>query len=130
MSEPNEQQSQPHVAAPAGGAKPLRPFSAPEPAKQDEPSAGQPVAPQGQIVLYRCKTPTNFLCPCGAAARRLKKLDLEFRTERVAFRKGDRPEIVELTRQRRVPVLVEDDEVISDSRRILQYLEWRHGEDG
>ena len=30
-------------------------------------------------VLYRCRTPTNFLCPCGAAARRLKKLGLEYR---------------------------------------------------
>ena len=35
-------------------------------------------------VLYRCGTPTNFLCPCGAVARRLNKLGLEYRTERVA----------------------------------------------
>lgn len=81
-------------------------------------------------VLYRCGTPSNFLCPCGAAARRLKKLGLDYRTERVARRRANRPEIVELTKQRYVPVLVDGDEVISDSRRILQYLDWAYGEAG
>jgi glutaredoxin 3 len=79
-------------------------------------------------VLYRCRTPTNFLCPCGAAARHLNKLGLEYRTERVAQRRANRPEIVELTKQRYVPVLVDGDEVINDSRRILQYLDWAYGE--
>jgi hypothetical protein len=50
-------------------------------------------------VLYRCRTPTNFLCPCGAVARKLKQLDLPYRTERVPQRRRNRPEIVELTRQ-------------------------------
>ena len=79
-------------------------------------------------VLYRCGTRTNFLCPCGAAARRLNKLGLEYRTERVRRRRAHRPEIVELTKQRYVPVLVDGDEVINDSRRILQYLDWAYGE--
>jgi glutathione S-transferase len=81
------------------------------------------------IVLYRCPNRTNILCPCGAAARRLRKLGLEHRTERVPYRRSARPEIEELTKQRRVPVLVDGDEVISDSRRIIQYLEWRYGAD-
>jgi glutathione S-transferase len=81
-------------------------------------------------VLYRCRTPTNFLCPCGAVARRLKKRGIDYRTERVAQRRANRPEIVELTKQRYVPVLVDGDEVISDSRRILQYLDWAYGEAG
>ena len=92
-------------------------------------------------VLYRCRTPTNVLCPCGAVERRLRKLGLEHRTERVhgATRRliprpggkprGDRPEIVELTRQERVPVLVDGDEVIHDSRRILQWLDHTYGAD-
>jgi glutathione S-transferase len=79
-------------------------------------------------VLYRCRTPTNFLCPCGAVARRLKKRGIDYRTERVAQRRANRPEIVELTKQRYVPVLVDGDEVINDSRRILQYLDWAYGE--
>ena len=79
-----------------------------------------------RIVLYRCPNPTNVLCPCGAVARRLRRLELEYRTERVPYRRSRRPEIEELTRQRRVPVLVDGEEVIHDSRRIVQYLEWRY----
>ena len=78
-------------------------------------------------VLYRCPTPTNFLCPCGAVARRLKKHGLEYRTERVPYRrKGRRPEIVDLTGQDRVPLLVDGDEAVHDSRRILEYVDWRY----
>jgi glutathione S-transferase len=81
-------------------------------------------------VLYRCGTPTNFLCPCGAVARRLNKLGIEYRTERVRRRRSRRPEIVELTDLPFVPVLVDREEVVNDSRRILQYLDWRYaGED-
>jgi hypothetical protein len=78
-------------------------------------------------VLYRCRTPTNFLCPCGAVARRLARHGVEYRTERVPYRRKDRAEIVELTRQPRVPVLVDGDEVIHDSKRINQYLDWKYG---
>ena len=79
------------------------------------------------IVLYRCPTRTNVLCPCGSVARRLEKLGIEYRTERVPYRRSGRPEIEELTRQRRVPVLVDDDEVVHDSKRIVQYLDHRYG---
>ena len=78
------------------------------------------------IVLYRCPTRTDVLCPCGAVARRLSALGIEHRTERVPYRRARRPEIEELTRQTRVPVLVDGDEVIHDSRRILQYLDWKY----
>jgi glutathione S-transferase len=79
-------------------------------------------------VLYRCRTPTNFLCPCGTVERRLRKKGLEHRVERVAQRRRLRPEIAELTKQDRVPVLVDGDEVIHDSRRILEYLDWAYAE--
>jgi len=77
-------------------------------------------------VLYRCRTPTNYLCPCGAVARKLKREGLEFETQRTAQRRAYRPEISELTRQDRVPVLVDGDEVIHDSRRIREYIDWRY----
>jgi glutathione S-transferase len=80
-----------------------------------------------KLVLYRCPTRTNWLCPCGAVERRLRKLELEHETQRVPYKRSARPEIVELTRQRRVPVLIDGDEVVNDSRRILQYLDWRYG---
>jgi len=79
------------------------------------------------IVLYRCPTRTNVLCPCGAVARRLGKLELSYRTERVPYRRNSRPEIEELTRQHRVPVLVDGDEIVHDSKRIIQYLNWKYG---
>jgi glutathione S-transferase len=47
--------------------------------------------------------------------------------ERLPYRRANRPEIEELTGQRRIPVLVDGDEVISDSKRILEYLEWKYG---
>ena len=81
-------------------------------------------------VLYRCPNRTNVLCPCGAVARKLKKLGLEYRTERVPYRRAGRPEIVELTGMKYVPVLVDGDEVVNDSRRILQYLDWAYAGEG
>jgi len=78
-----------------------------------------------EVVLYRCSTPTNFLCPCGAAARGLKRAGVDFRTERVPYSRKARPEIEELTGQRRVPVLVDGDEIVNDSKRIVEYLEWK-----
>ena len=80
-----------------------------------------------EVVLYRCPTRTNVLCPCGAVERRLRKLGIEHSTERVPYGRKRRPEIEELTRQRRVPVLVDGDEVVHDSKRIVQYLDWKYG---
>jgi glutathione S-transferase len=74
--------------------------------------------------LYRCKAPTDHVCRCGKVARRLRELGIEFEQVRVAFRRHDRLEIEELTGQRWVPVLVHEGEVIHDSHRILEYLEW------
>jgi len=74
-------------------------------------------------VLYRCPTPTNYLCACGRAARALKAKDIDFDQVRVSYLKSDRPEIEDLTKQRWVPVLVHGDEVIHDSKRIVEYLD-------
>jgi glutathione S-transferase len=53
-------------------------------------------------------------------------LGLEYRTERVPYLRAGRAEIEELTGQRRVPVLVDGEEVIHDSKRIAEYLKWRY----
>ena len=73
-------------------------------------------------ILYRCRTPTNWLCRCGTVARQMKKRNLEFEQVRVAQRRSQRVEIDELTGQNWVPVLVDGEEVVSDSHRILEYL--------
>ncbi len=73
--------------------------------------------------LYRCKARTDLVCRCGRVARRLRALGIDYEEVRVAFLKRDRPEVEELTDQRWVPVLVHGDEVLSDSHRILEYLD-------
>ena len=74
-------------------------------------------------VLYRCKAPTDHICRCGVVARRLREAGIEYSEVRVPFLKRDRDEVEELTGQRWVPVLVHGDEVIHDSKRIVEYLD-------
>jgi glutathione S-transferase len=78
--------------------------------------------------LYRCSTPTNWLCPCGKVARALAKDGIQAEEVVVGQRQKSRPEVEALTGQRRVPVLVIDGEAISDSRRIVEHLEFRRSE--
>ena len=64
---------------------------------------------------HRCRTPTNRLCPCGRVARELARRGIETEERRVAWRRGDRDEVEELTGQAVVPVLVLDGDAICDS---------------
>lgn len=75
--------------------------------------------------LYRCTTPTNWLCPCGKVARALKRDGVAFQTVVVPQRRSQRPEVEALTSQRRVPVLVIEGDAICDSRRIVEHLAFR-----
>ena len=75
--------------------------------------------------LYRCTTPTNWLCPCGKVARALEREEIPFEQVAVPQRRSRRPEVEALTDQRRVPVLVIDGEAICDSRRIVEHLTYR-----
>ena len=75
--------------------------------------------------LYRCTTPTNWLCPCGKVARALRKEGIPVEEVVVPQRRSRRPEVEALTSQRRVPVLVIDGEAICDSRRITEHLAFR-----
>jgi glutathione S-transferase len=72
--------------------------------------------------LYRCTTPTDWLCPCGKVARALRRDGVSFQEVRVPQRRSRRPEVEALTDQCRVPVLVIDGQAICDSRRIVEYL--------
>ncbi len=75
-------------------------------------------------ILYRCKAPTDRVCRCGVVARRLKRSGIEFSEVRVPFLKRQRPEVHELTGQRWVPVLINGEDVVHDSHRILEYIDW------
>ena len=76
-------------------------------------------------ILYRCRTPTNWMCACGRVARELHRAGLEFEEVRVPQRRRLREEVQALSGQRRVPLLVIDGEPICDSHRIVEHLEWR-----
>ena len=75
-------------------------------------------------ILYRCKTPTDWLCPCGKVARRLRSAGIEYAEERVPVRRRDRDDVDELTGQRWVPVFIHGDDVVHDSHRILEFVEY------
>ncbi|HEY1523362.1 MAG TPA: glutathione S-transferase N-terminal domain-containing protein [Solirubrobacteraceae bacterium] len=72
--------------------------------------------------LYRCSTPTDWLCPCGKVARRLRHEGIPFQQVVVPQRRSQRPEVEALTGQRRVPVLVLEGVPICDSHRIGEHL--------
>ena len=79
--------------------------------------------------LYRCSTPTDWLCPCGKVARTLRHEGIEFREVVVPQRRSRRPEVESLTGQRRVPVLILDGVPICDSHRIGEHLAYLHEQD-
>jgi glutaredoxin len=79
--------------------------------------------------LYRCRTPTDWLCPCGRVARQLRRHGIDYEEVRVPRRRGERDEIEVLTGQRVVPVLAVGSEAICDSQRIVEHLRWLAEED-
>jgi hypothetical protein len=74
-------------------------------------------------VLYRCRTPTDRLCPCGRVARELRRRGIEVEERRVS--RSGREAVLDLTGQKHVPLLVIDGEAICDSHRIVENLRWR-----
>lgn len=75
--------------------------------------------------LYRCKTPTDYLCPCGKVHRELQKAGFEVEIERVPLsaKSENRETILELTGQPKVPVLLEDDGTAThDSKQIIERI--------
>jgi glutathione S-transferase len=74
--------------------------------------------------LYRCPTPTDRLCPCGRVARELRRHGVRYDEVRVPYRRQGRDEVVALSGQDRVPLVVLDGEAICDSRRIVEHLEY------
>jgi glutathione S-transferase len=75
-----------------------------------------------EVTLYRCRTPTDWLGPCGRVARSLRRHGIEH--EQVRLSRDDRTAVDDLTGQAKVPVLDIDGEAIADSHRIVEHLEW------
>ena len=79
--------------------------------------------------LFRCRTPTDHLCPCGRVARELRRHGVGVDVVRVPWRGRDREDVRRLSGQDRVPLLVLDDDPICDSHRIVEHLRWRSGDE-
>lgn len=73
--------------------------------------------------LYRCRTRTDRLCPCGRVARELRRQAVDF--EQIRLDRHDRGVVDDLTGQPKLPVLDIDGEAIADSKRIVEHLRWR-----
>ncbi|MDX6556001.1 MAG: hypothetical protein QOD86_2196 [Miltoncostaeaceae bacterium] len=70
----------------------------------------------------------RWKCPwCAAARQALANVGVGCDIIEVPYPRDQRTELVELTGQPRVPVLVDGDEVIVDSRRIVRHLYRRYG---
>ena len=70
------------------------------------------------IKLYE----TTFCPYCKIVKDRLNELGLEFESVTVPFLRYRRKIVQELSGQSLMPVIVDGDEVINDSQRILEYL--------
>jgi len=60
-------------------------------------------------------------------ARELRRHGVDAEVIRVPYRRARRPEVVALSGQHHVPLLMLDGEAICDSRRIVEHLRWREG---
>jgi glutathione S-transferase len=63
-------------------------------------------------------------------ARELRRHGVEAEEIRVPYRRTQRKEVVALSGQRHVPLLILDGEAICDSRRIVEHLRWQAREKG
>lgn len=67
-------------------------------------------------------------CPwCAAARQGLANVGAEYEVVEVPRERSERSEVFELSGQPLVPVIVDDDTVVWDSRRIVRYLYETYG---
>jgi len=70
----------------------------------------------------------RWKCPwCAAVRQAIENVGVEVELVEVPYPREERERVRELSGQRRVPVLVDGDEVIVDSRRIVRHLYERDG---
>ena len=70
----------------------------------------------------------RWKCPwCAAARQGIENVGAEVELIEVPYPRAERVEVLALSGQSLVPVLVDGDEVITDSRRIVRHLYERYG---
>lgn len=71
------------------------------------------------MILYECEG----CAYCAVVREALNDKNLDFDVVEVPADKTKRDELFKVSGQNRVPVLINDDRVISDSQEIISYLE-------
>ncbi len=75
------------------------------------------------VKLYRIE-----MCPyCARVKKKLEELGLGYEEVDVPKPRSSRDEVRRLSGQRAVPILVDGETVVSDSARIVEYLEGSYG---
>jgi glutaredoxin 3 len=70
----------------------------------------------------------RWKCPwCAAVRQAIENVGVDVELVEVPYPRDERELVGELSGQRRVPVLVDGDEVLVDSRRIVRHLYERYG---
>ncbi|WP_217915430.1 glutathione S-transferase N-terminal domain-containing protein [Miltoncostaea marina] len=71
----------------------------------------------------------RWKCPwCAAARQAIENVGAPVELVEVPYDRAERDEVERVSGQRRVPVLLDGDEVVVDSRRIVRHLYSRHGD--
>lgn len=72
----------------------------------------------------------RWKCPwCAAARQAIENVGAEVELVEVPYPRDERDEVERASGQRRVPVLVDGDEVVVESRRVVRHLYSRYGGD-
>jgi glutathione S-transferase len=73
----------------------------------------------------------RWKCPwCAAARQSIENVGAEVELVEVPYPRDERDEVERVSGQRRVPVLVDGDEVVVESRRVVRYLYANYGGEG
>jgi glutathione S-transferase len=72
----------------------------------------------------------RWKCPwCAAARQAIENVGAEVELVEVPYPREERDEVERVSGQRRVPVLVDGDDVVVESRRVVRHLYRRYGGD-
>jgi len=72
----------------------------------------------------------RWKCPwCAAARQAIENVGAEVELVEVPYPRDERDEVERVSGQRRVPVLVDGDDVVVESRRVVRHLYSRYGDD-
>ena len=72
----------------------------------------------------------RWKCPwCAAARQAIENVGAEVELVEVPYPRDERDEVERASGQRRVPVLVDGDEVVVESRRVVRHLYSRYGDE-